>query len=295
MPRKHGLLLAAAALLLATITSSPATAAGPDLADTGTLADAPPAAAVDWEGLPTWNQGYGPLRNQTNGLKALRYSVRDYGINLGWTDWPNSRWEVYAEGLAPDAPITSTTKVALRVADSPGYIRWGAQNYGIDLVWSSTPVYEWNLISTPSGQALFNTNRRDYMVYGGRFWGVNLIWLSDMVASPSPTQGVKTYTLQNCHDAKRAVQVWVSDMDTGGAWVDKGRLNSQWSGTSCPVVGQPFTFSPTVSNHRFRVRAIDFGAPGCTNDPTLCVIFENGFISDVNGYIPAPDQVTGSR
>ncbi|MBB5868453.1 hypothetical protein F4553_001832 [Allocatelliglobosispora scoriae] len=284
MSRKLSLLALAAAVVFTTVASgSPATAAPPP-----SVQAAPPVAAVDWEGLPTWSAGYGPMRNQSNGLKALRYAVRDYGINLNWTDWPNSKWEVYGQGLPTNGSITDTTNVAIKVPGG-GYLRWSPQEWGIDLGWSSTPVYEWNLITTATGQALYNRTRNDYVVYGSRFWGVNLIWLGDAVVTPpgSGATGVKTVIAYNCHRDYRPLNMWVNDMDAGGSWVNLGVVNSQWSGVggSCPVVGSPFTYSPSVSNHRIQIVGVDHTAPGCSNNPTIgsCQRWMFGFISNTTG------------
>ena len=67
-----------------------------------------------------------------------------------------------------------------------GYLRRGSQAYGIDLVWSSTPVYEWNLITTSVGQALFNRNRNDYVIYNSASGA--LFYDSDGSRSASPIQ-----------------------------------------------------------------------------------------------------------
>jgi hypothetical protein len=289
MFRKHhliGLVVAAIAATLAGGAAASAAPPGDRAAPPSTLA-VPPAAAVDWEGLPTWSGGYGPMRNQSNGLKALRYATRDYGINLNWTDWRNSRWEVHGQGLAANAPITNTTDVAIWVPGG-GWLRWGSQNYGIDLVWSSTPVYEWKLISGAGGQALFNSSRNDYVVYGSRPWGVNLIWLGDAMVTPpgSGVTGVKTLLVYNCHNAGRPLRVWINDMDAGGVWTDLGQLNAQWSGSSCPV-GTPLNYSPSVANHRIQVVAVDFSAPGCSNNPTIgsCQRWMLGMISNPAGGV----------
>ncbi|WP_422754196.1 hypothetical protein [Micromonospora sp. WMMD708] len=290
MSRVHRVLCLVVAVVLAGLTGAVPASAGSGVSAvpaSGVSAAAPPSAVVDWEGLPTWSGGYGPMRNQSNGLKALRYAERDYGINLNWTDWPNSRWEVYGEGLPTNAPITSTTKVALRVPGG-GYLRWGAQSYGIDLVWSATAVYEWNLITTAGGQALFNRSRNDYVVYGSRPWGVNLIWSGDAMVTPpdSGVTGVRTLLTYNCHNDRRPLRIWINDMDAGGVWTDLGLLGSQWSGSSCPV-GSPFNYSPTVANHRIQVVAVDYSAPGCANDPLIgsCRRSMVGIISNPAGGV----------
>jgi hypothetical protein len=268
--------VAATAMLAVLSAHTPAVADGPAIA-----AGPPPAAAIDWEGLPTWSGGHGPLRNQTNGLKALRYQQRDYGINLDWTTWPNSRWEVYGEGLPANGSITSSTRVALKVDGSPGYVRSGYQSYGINLVWSSTPVYEWNLVTTSAGQALYNLTRGDWLVHGSRFYGVDLMWLSDK-GTPTQPLSYRSVSVYNCKNSGRAVWMWTLDHQTQ-TWTDRGRLASSWNGTSCVYTGQPFTFTASGSRRGITLAAVDYTVPGCPNNPQYCLVDDYDFISDVSG------------
>jgi hypothetical protein len=87
------------------------------------------------------------------------------------------------------------------------------------------------------------------------------------VTTPSD-RGVRQLNVFNCHSNQRAVQMWTLNLSSGGTWVDRGRLNQQWSNGGCPATGQPFVFTPT-SGQLFLVVAVDFSRPGCINDPTL--------------------------
>jgi hypothetical protein len=111
------------------------------------LGAGPASAAVargywEWVGLPTWNGGWGPWRNIILGYQSIRYKERDYGINLGWTDdWRKSNVYVFANGSSAGAPILPDTRVALWIPQG-GYLRFGNRAWGIELVWSASPVYE---------------------------------------------------------------------------------------------------------------------------------------------------------
>ncbi|GHJ15932.1 MULTISPECIES: hypothetical protein [unclassified Micromonospora] len=144
-------LAAAVAVVLLAVTQPAATAAeAPVVGPAWTASD----LDYHWRGLPTWSQGYGPMRNLARQAykndDSLHYETRRYGINIGWTDWPRSQIYVYGEGLARDAPITPTTRVALYFPGG-GYLKHGAREWGIGLVWSSTPVYEW--LIEPAGSS----------------------------------------------------------------------------------------------------------------------------------------------
>jgi hypothetical protein len=100
------------------------------------------------------------------------------------------------------------------------------------------------------------------------------------VALAQPPTGIKELYLYNCHSSQLAVHIWVYDYTTG-LWEDKGNLNSQWDGNSCPAqTSQPFKVTFT-SNRAYEVVATDCGA----NDPTLvsCRHWETRVIGDSNG------------
>ena len=68
-----------------------------------------------------------------------------------------------------------------------GYVKYESREYGINLVWSKTPVYEWKFIKDNSSAdvqlntsvALFNLTANDYILYEEREYGINLKWLRD--------------------------------------------------------------------------------------------------------------------
>ena len=53
-------------------------------------------------------------------------------------------------------------------------------------------MYEWNASLDGGRLALFNANHRDYVVYGDRPYGINLMWLSDLRRQMNGSGGVHT-------------------------------------------------------------------------------------------------------
>ena len=185
--------------------------------------------------------------------------------------------------------------VALRVWGG-GWLKYGHETWGINLVLSDTPSYEWYVLAgTPGlpidngGFALWNSVAGDYLVYGERTWGVNLRWYQDTLPQPDPPpppppHGVKTFTAFNCVSEQRPLWMWVADLSAGGDWVDKGQLDLAVGRLGLPHTGQPFTFTPT-SGHQYLVRSVDYLAPGCSNDPNDagCWRSTTAFVGDANG------------
>ncbi|MCF4121998.1 hypothetical protein L1785_13520 [Antribacter sp. KLBMP9083] len=125
-------------------------------------------------------------------LQRLIYRRREYGINLDWAELdpgsPSPSFYV-ARGFAGAGPINYNEPVAIGIRDG-GYLRYGSQEYGINLRWSGSPVYEWrlvsediNLLGTPVrlGQpvGLRNDVVPDELFYDPRRYGINLKWLQD--------------------------------------------------------------------------------------------------------------------
>ena len=72
---------------------------------------------------------------------------------------------------------------ALKVEDQK-YLKYGSRSYGIDLVWSDEPSFEWIFHSEgDSGPirpnvpvAIYNKKAGSYIIYGERTYGINLVW-----------------------------------------------------------------------------------------------------------------------
>jgi hypothetical protein len=127
--------------------------------------------------------------------KAMAYDVRTNGINLGWADGIPSGpmvWVEHEEG-PPDkgnGAIQIMEPVALYF-EGGGYLRHASRDHGIDLRWSETPVFEWEIrgmstrqlpdrsVRTRELHGLYNRSIRDYVMYCPRPEGINLRWLRD--------------------------------------------------------------------------------------------------------------------
>lgn len=132
------------------------------------------------------------LYNETLG-QTLRCGERKYGINLVWTNiHSDSEFSFHLKSKARE-PLQSGQTVAIRVRNykgEGGYLRFKRREYGINLVWSNEPVYEWEVRGDDTRQpirlsekiGLFNRNVEfvDYMVYYPREYGVNLKWWHDV-------------------------------------------------------------------------------------------------------------------
>ena len=117
----------------------------------------------------------------------LKYSERNFGINLGWTRSFLSNVTLARQDTRDHRSIKSGEPIALRI-NGGGYVKYQRRDWGINLAWSSTPVYEWELRSNTLGQALamnqkvrlFNRTANDNVVYCWRPHPVvNLAWNGD--------------------------------------------------------------------------------------------------------------------
>ncbi|MBI4510304.1 MAG: hypothetical protein HY698_11775 [Deltaproteobacteria bacterium] len=177
-------------------------------------ADGPPGPE-QWAVMGQWPQTY--ASTNSNGLdlgpgKAIElvnlsisryigYDSRDYGINLGWYTSPPLTFIRFA--TPGGGPILNCGLVAIHAggARPSPYVVYGSRTYGINLVWSPIPVYEWriqvagkscgepvrvgtqydaygNVVATGAYDrfGLFNTRIARYVVYGKRTYGINLVW-----------------------------------------------------------------------------------------------------------------------
>jgi hypothetical protein len=122
--------------------------------------------------------------------KCLAYGERSFGINLVWRDCAEIPANIrFVRRDYSHTSVRFYERLALWVAGG-GYIRYGKREWGINLVWSSTPVFEWVIRGGSTGTrvhfgsrvSLWNTTRRDDVKYCKRRWGINLRWTSDCAA-----------------------------------------------------------------------------------------------------------------
>jgi len=255
----------------------------------------PSAQMQQWWGLSNKNDTADPLYNHAANM-YLQYEDRTFGVSLSWSENQQNNVKLERQGSIPQ-PLMLGEAVAIRVWGG-GWLAHGIQGFGVDLVLSDTPVYEWYLVSgAPPGTtisssapfALWNRSAGDYLVNGDQTWSIGLNWyqktLQPVDSPPSPPPGVMTFIVYNCHSDGRSVEMWVDDVTAGTGWVDKGKLDAEWGPSGgCPETGQPWIFTPT-SGHSYIVRGIDFEASGCSNSPDInsCARSETTFVGDANG------------
>jgi hypothetical protein len=240
------------------------------------MVNPPPGNAVNWyhendqpeiysgQNWGFWNRSAG------SGFQYLRYQTREYGINLGWT--PSSSigdvaWMIKGQGLADGATIPNGHPVALRAAGSGKYLKYAVRTYGVNLDWSTSPAYEWELIRPDDNFefALYNLVTNNYLVFKTQSYGVNLGWYYETPTPPPPPMpGTKSVTISSCFSENRPLQIWVLNLTAGGSWVNAGRIDPSWSGGSCNR-GTTITYSPPVTGHIYRLRAVDNLRSDCVN------------------------------
>jgi hypothetical protein len=131
-------------------------------------------------------KGGEPLRlvNRANKDKAVVYGEREYGINLVWGGPGGASFVTQQEGGV--GVVRYGEKVAIKFEGNPAnpFVKYGERNYGINLVWSKPPVFEWEVRGETTGSpvqygdyfGLYNTRNRALVVYGERKYGINLVW-----------------------------------------------------------------------------------------------------------------------
>jgi hypothetical protein len=235
------------------------------------------APAMQWDGLYSTNDSIGYLHN--NKLdETLTTGNETFGVNLNWDDGSKDI-QVEAQG-GPN--LMRGQALALKTAG--GWLKYGHQDYGVDLQLSSTPSYEWYAIgdtgtpgdeTTHAGEplgdggyfALWNNVLKAYLVNGHQTLGIDLNWYKPGDGSnppppppPPPTTRFKSYQVINCTWPEQdTVGVWAKELTTGSAWTLVGNLESNWTADgTCGVgdiSGSPVTFTPPVSGHVYDVIA----------------------------------------
>ena len=126
------------------------------------------------------------LYNRTE-KEALKYGERTWGINLVWGDPSTSDNVRFVRASGQTGPLVSDELIAFGVRNGAGFVKYQVRDTGINLAWSSTPVFEWKLVLPQANQAiqtgtpvgLFNMVEKDFLFYDPRSYGINLKWLRD--------------------------------------------------------------------------------------------------------------------
>jgi hypothetical protein len=140
------------------------------------------------------------LFNQYN-HSYLDYYSRNRGINLAFNQALATANIKFVRLLFSAVPIKYGERVAIHV-ERGGYLYNCQRAYGINLCYSPTPVFQWELRDAsylngethnhafiPSGAtfALIKTNNNGYLIYGSRTWGPNLNWATTAPPPVNPS------------------------------------------------------------------------------------------------------------
>jgi len=124
--------------------------------------------------------------------KFLQHEEQSVGINLGWTDDAEpstaakvARW-FFARSGASDKPLVYGETLAIGNGGSPSFIRNKKRTAGVDLDWSTTPVFEWKLVGGEPGTtidpadylAIYNEKAGEFLIFFNRTAGGDIGWPS---------------------------------------------------------------------------------------------------------------------
>ena len=121
--------------------------------------------------------------------RKIRYGERRFGINMKW-GVAEGKTNIRFEAHDKDAPIRYGQEVAIHV-DGGGYLRKHWRSFGIDLVWQSTPAYQWRIrgwggsdgavVRTGNKVSLHNDFVDASLIYGNQNFGINLVWMPQIL------------------------------------------------------------------------------------------------------------------
>lgn len=130
------------------------------------------------------------IKGLTN-KKFFHYEKNKYGINIGWTDDAsinteknNRKWRIERSDNS-SGPLRYGEKIAIGWIKNKSFIRYKSREWGINLVWSEKPSYEWMVLGG-EGEVrarlnrviLYNIKFREPMVYVRRTRGGHIGWPS---------------------------------------------------------------------------------------------------------------------
>lgn len=122
--------------------------------------------------------------------KFLQWENQSVGINIGWTNDAEpstaakvSRWFMTKE-TSQNTPVHYGDKIAMGYGIAPSYIKYGQRTWGINMVWSTAPAYEWEILGGPRGQevrsgdwvAIYNTRNKQPLIHFNQTVGGDIGW-----------------------------------------------------------------------------------------------------------------------
>jgi hypothetical protein len=149
--------------------------------------------------------------------KFLQYEHQSFGINLGWTDDAEpataarvSRW-FFAVPNNPDRAIRFGEPIAMGNGNDPSFIHYESRTWGINLNWSTAPVYEWVVLGGRTGQpvpqdqylAIYNRTAKHFFMYFDRNVGGDIGWEDSVRWGTQLTSGLRDLIKEYGEDAIR--------------------------------------------------------------------------------------------
>jgi hypothetical protein len=145
--------------------------------------------AFDWKILGTGSEVMAgtkyTLRNITNN-QSVKYDERRWGINLVWDKSTAINNITFVRKDGKKVALKYGDTVAVHVQKG-GHLKHKERTVGINLAWSTPPVYEFVLVGGKKGSpikvgasvGLFNSDAKDFIIYAERPAGINLRWFKD--------------------------------------------------------------------------------------------------------------------
>jgi hypothetical protein len=158
----------------------------------GVQAQSPTPNLLDWQAFG----GSGAIQSaipftikNVTDKETLRYGKRVWGIDLVW-DKSETLNNLKFEKQTGSGDVKYDELIAISV-NGGGYLKYEKTRFGINLVFSATPAYEWRVGGGEVGQpvkfgeqfALMSEVEHDVMIYGKRPVGINLVWMKDFYKS----------------------------------------------------------------------------------------------------------------
>jgi hypothetical protein len=145
------------------------------------------------------------FKRQGNGLyQDLIYGNETFGVDLNWytptfVDFYRAEWQFVRQPVShATAGIPATEQVALYDVASEKYLMAEYEEFGIDLIWTNTPIYQWQVaVGVPNPTTgyyrtgLYNTAEHGYLIEHTRTWGVDLSWDHAPFSLPNGYQAPK--------------------------------------------------------------------------------------------------------